>query len=291
MPSIRLHDPDRPIPVLMYHAIGEPSCEREASYTVTPALFRRHLALLDREGWSSIGIDALVDSLRTGQSLPSRAVAITIDDGFACLHEHLGEALEHGLRCTAYVVSGALDRMARFDRDLGIRGRPMLSRSQLRELSDAGLQVGSHTVNHPDLRTLTDTALNNELNRSRQVLEQLLGRPVESFAYPRGRFDRRVRQAVMDAGYRSACCTLGGLNPAGTDVFLIRRIQAGMHLDEQALRVALRRGAGTAARVRRVMRDLAIPVIAALQGRDPLDLMLQPLMPRRRLTDAGPATH
>lgn len=281
----RLAHPHRgvsPVPVLMYHAIGEPSCEREASYTVTPALFRRHRTVLEQDGWTTIGIDALVASLRSGVRLPARTVVITFDDGFACLHEQLGEALEQGLKATAYVVSGSLDRMARFDRDLGIRARPMVSTAQLRELATIGLEIGSHTVNHPDLRCLTDSALDNELRRSKKDLEQILGQAVSSFAYPRGRFDRRVRQAVMDTGYVSACCTLEGLNHADTDAFLIRRIQAGLHLDEQALRLSLRHGASGMARLRRTLRDHAVPVIAALQGRDPLDLMLQPLMPQKR---------
>ena len=277
-PRLAEHHPDSaPVPVLMYHAIGEPSCAHEAGYTVTPALFRRHLAVLAQDGWTTLGVDALVDALRKGVRLPRRTVALTFDDGFACLYEQLAESFARGLKATAYIVSGSLDRMARFDRDLGIRARPMLSISQLRELSDAGLEIGSHTVNHPDLRSLTDSALDNELHRSKQDLEQILGRRVNSFAYPRGRFDRRVRQAVMDAGYLTACCTMVGLNHARTDAFLIRRIQAGLHLDEQALRQALRHGSGGMTRMKRAMRDYAVPVIAALQGRDPLDLMLQPL--------------
>jgi peptidoglycan/xylan/chitin deacetylase (PgdA/CDA1 family) len=267
----------KPIPVLMYHAFGAPSCALEASYTVTPGLFQRHLELLRAEGWTTLGIEALTECLRQGRPLPQRTVGITIDDGFACIHEHLGPELERGLKATAYVVSGSLDAMARFDRDLGIRARPMLSRVQLRELSDAGLEVGSHTVNHPDLRMLADAALENELVRSKNELEQLLGTATTSFAYPRGRFDRRVRQAVADAGYLSACCTLGGLNNTRTDALLIRRIQMGMHLDEPALLQALRQGGPLSSRIRRKLRQTAVPWIAALQGRDPLDLMASPL--------------
>lgn len=271
----------------MYHAIGKPNCTLEATYTVTPDLFRRHLAVLRDEGWVTLGIDTLTARIRQGVLLPERTVGITVDDGFACLHEHLGPELGNGLSATAYVVTGSLDAMARFDRDLGIRARPMLSRMQLRELSDAGLEIGSHTVNHPDLRTLSDAALANELARSRQDLEQLLGRAITSFAYPRGRFDRRVRQAVVDAGYQTACCTLGGLNDARTDAFLIRRIQAGVQLSESALRTALRQGGAKASQMRGNLRQWAIPVIAALQGRDPLDLMTEPLSLRAPLRSPG----
>lgn len=266
-----------PIPVLMYHAFGEPTCALEASYTVTADLFRRHLALLRTQGWTTLGIEAMTQCIRAGRTLPPRTVGMTVDDGFSCIHEQMGPELERGLRATAYVVSGSLDAMARFDRDLGIRARPMLARAQLRELAEAGLEVGSHTVNHPDLRTLTDAALENELIRSKNDLEHLLGVAVTTFAYPRGRFDRRVHQAVADAGYLSACCTLGGLNDTRTDALLIRRIQVGMHIDETALSQALKHGARLSSRIRSRLRQSAIPLIAALQGRDPLDLMANPL--------------
>jgi peptidoglycan/xylan/chitin deacetylase (PgdA/CDA1 family) len=272
---------DHPIPpfaVLMYHAIGQPSCGHEAHYTTPPSQFEAQMRLLRDEGWTTSALGPLLERIRRNQPIPQRTVAITFDDGFACLVDQVGPWLEAGLQATAYVVSGAMDRMARFDTDLGIRARPMISSSALRELCDRGLlEVGSHTINHPDLRRLSDSALANELHGSRQKLEQWLGRSVTSFAYPRGRFDRRVRQAVIDAGYQSACATLAGLNRADTDAFLIRRIQVGQFLTPQALRLALSHGGDWRTRWRRSVRDRCVMVAAAWQGRDPLDLMLQPL--------------
>jgi peptidoglycan/xylan/chitin deacetylase (PgdA/CDA1 family) len=268
-----------PFPVLMYHAIATPSSRREAGYTVPVAQFDAQMRMLRDEGWTTSAIGPLIDRIQRQEALPTRTVGITFDDGFACLADHVGPWLEAGLQATAYIVSGALDRMARFDLDLGIRPRPILSSAALRDLSRAGLEVGSHTIHHLDLRTLSDAALRNELEGSRNRLEQWLGRAVTGMAYPRGRFDRRVRQAVIDAGYLSACATLPGLNRASTDRFLLRRAQMGMDMSPKAFRQALTHGGSRAIRVRCSVREQRMRWVAAWQGRDPLDLMLHPPEP------------
>lgn len=276
--------PFKPFPILMYHAIGTPSCAREAAYTVPLAQFNEQMRLLRDEGWATSAIGPLIERIRRQQALPPRTVGITFDDGFACLADHVGPWLEAGLQATAYIVGGALDRMARFDLDLGVRARPMLSSAALRELSEAGLEVGSHTLHHLDLRTLSDSALRNEMEGSRDRLQQWLGRAVTGMAYPRGRFDRRVRQAAIDAGYRSACATLPGLNRASTDVFLLRRAQMGMDMSTGALRQALVHGGDRMVRWRCAVREHRMLWVAAWQGRDPLDLVLRPPEPGLRRT-------
>jgi peptidoglycan/xylan/chitin deacetylase (PgdA/CDA1 family) len=75
---------------------------------------------------------------------------------------------------------------------------------QLRELSAAGWEVGSHTCSHPRLSRLGDTEVATELERSREVCEEHVGEPCESLAYPYGDFDARVVRAAAAAGYRFA---------------------------------------------------------------------------------------
>jgi peptidoglycan/xylan/chitin deacetylase (PgdA/CDA1 family) len=80
-----------------------------------------------------------------------------------------------------------------------------VDRAELLELAQRDLEIGAHSVDHADLRTLEDAAALDQLRRSRETLEDLLGRPVTTMAYPFGSFDARTMAAAGEAGYRTAC--------------------------------------------------------------------------------------
>ena len=71
--------------------------------------------------------------------------------------------------------------------------------AQLREVAEAGVEIGAHSVTHPDLRTLDGARLGEEVSACRKALEDGLGRPVSTFAYPFGFYDGRVKNAVREA--------------------------------------------------------------------------------------------
>jgi peptidoglycan/xylan/chitin deacetylase (PgdA/CDA1 family) len=79
-----------------------------------------------------------------------------------------------------------------------------MSWSDLRSLSTAGWEIGSHTSTHPDLTTLDDAALDRELTSSRALCEEELAEPCKTLAYPFSAHDRRVRERARAAGYEAA---------------------------------------------------------------------------------------
>lgn len=98
--------------------------------------------------------------------------------------------------------------MADYDLDTLSLTDDYLSVEQLVELDAHPLiTIGAHTVSHPDLRYTTDAELRNELVIGRERLEQWLGHPVTTLAYPFGDTDPRVRRATAEAGYRTAYVT------------------------------------------------------------------------------------
>jgi len=97
---------------------------------------------------------------------------------------------------------------------------------QIREMAAAGVDIGSHTVTHPILPNVGDQQLARELSDSRARLEQELGRAVTSFCYPNGDYNRRVRNAAADAGYRIAVTTEHGLKDRANDPLALRRVNA-----------------------------------------------------------------
>ena len=94
---------------------------------------------------------------------------------------------------------------------------------QLASLDPEILEVGSHTVFHPNLDRVAEQDLEGEVLASRQRMEQNIGRPVRHFCYPCGAFTPTVQSHVQEAGYLTATSTLPGLNDAGTDRFALRR--------------------------------------------------------------------
>jgi len=97
-----------------------------------------------------------------------------------------------GLPATLYATTGALGQ-----------GTTM-SAAQLRSLDEAGFEIGAHTVSHPVLSDLHGEELAREVTDCKRTLEDILGREVASFAYPKGRGNREVARALAAAGYRHA---------------------------------------------------------------------------------------
>ncbi|MCB9897828.1 MAG: polysaccharide deacetylase family protein [Planctomycetes bacterium] len=130
---------------------------------------------------------------------------------------------------------------------LGGPARPawdgMMTWDDLRALSAAGHEIGSHSVTHPLLPRCDDARLADEVAGSRDVLERRLDAPVRSFCYPNGDRDARTREAVAEAGYAQAVTTRPGRNRPGADPFDLRRF------DLQGAHVASRRGTFSDARL------------------------------------------
>jgi peptidoglycan/xylan/chitin deacetylase (PgdA/CDA1 family) len=157
-------------------------------------------------------ITALAAALRGEQALPERPVAVTFDDGYSDTYEAVEALCEQGLTATIYVTAGRI----------GDEGR--LSAEQIEALAAAeDVEIGAHGIGHHPLDEVTDSELRDEIGGSRHLLEQLTGHGVRSFAYPHGAYDRRVRAAVIRAGYSSAAAVKNAVSHPDDDPFAIAR--------------------------------------------------------------------
>jgi peptidoglycan/xylan/chitin deacetylase (PgdA/CDA1 family) len=100
----------------------------------------------------------------------------------------------------------------------------MLTWQDVIELSRNGIEIGAHTVNHPLLTYEKDTTVDRELRLSKQILEEKIGKPIRTFAYPNGDCDGRIRHSVEQAGYEYAFTTQAGWHGKGEDRLTISRI-------------------------------------------------------------------
>jgi peptidoglycan/xylan/chitin deacetylase (PgdA/CDA1 family) len=204
-----------PVPILVYHSVCDDPPGWIAPFTVRPALFARHLDMVVRSGRQALTVSQYTDGLRGLAPLPARPVLITVDDGFA---DFAGSALpllaERELPSTLYVTTGALgDRRSRNGGHPGgaapggsvLPPADMLRAAELPRLEATGVEIGAHSHTHRQLDLLPRREAAAELARSRELLAQLLGHPIRSFAYPHGYWRAQVRRLVGETGFDSAC--------------------------------------------------------------------------------------
>ena len=205
--------------ILVYHVFDDDDRSSDWPYAVSRKLFRSHLALLANEGWTTVRVTDIADHA----ALKARSVAITFDDGYADNFAAFEELEKRRMVASWFVLSDFVGSTSTWDRP-ALLPKPLLTADQLQEMDAAGMEIGSHGSSHRDLTRLDDSELNAEIAMSKVVLEGIVGRTVRSFAYPYGRYDDRVVEAVRRAGYESACTTGSGWALTGMDLYRLRRI-------------------------------------------------------------------
>jgi peptidoglycan/xylan/chitin deacetylase (PgdA/CDA1 family) len=212
------------IPILMYHSVSTVREGALAPYTLTPEIFEAHLAHLVGAGYRSYTVSGLLDALAAG-TLHEKSVAVTFDDGLADFHEHARPLLvQYGVASTLYVPTADIGGRVGWLRKHRADRRPMLTPEQLRDVHAHGVECGAHSHSHPQLDQMRADAATAEVRRSRDVLEDLLGTRVDSFAYPFGYHRRATRNVVRAAGFRSACAVAHLVAGESLDPFALPRL-------------------------------------------------------------------
>lgn len=195
------------INILMYHQIGrfEPMQAHRSTYC-DHRRFASQMGYLKRFGYRVISLPEALACLRGDRPLPARAVVLTFDDGYENFYEYAWPVLRrHDFPAMVYLIAGMLGQPSSWFAADGRDTPPLMTAARVRQLRAEGVDFGAHSVSHVRLAQQQDTRrIRDEVFRSKAMLEDVLGEPVEHFCYPYGSHDRRVVDAVADAGYRSA---------------------------------------------------------------------------------------
>jgi len=205
------------IPILMYHHLLdlEPDASEDLlSYSESPGDFAAQMAYLADQGYHTIHFSDLLAYFNEGRPLPEKPVIITFDDGWADCYTIAYPILQqHGMTATFFIPSNWIENV-----------EGTLTWAQIQEMSQGGIEFGSHSVTHPYLTTSEPDALAWELEYSKQTLEERLGKPVTALAYPFGLYDQTVIEAVQKAGYTSAVTIDPGQWVSEENLFTLKRI-------------------------------------------------------------------
>jgi peptidoglycan/xylan/chitin deacetylase (PgdA/CDA1 family) len=199
---------------LMYHELevsGRPLCQSEAGYrryVLAADEFRFQVRWLQKAGWRGLSVGEAL----AGPAAVNRVV-ITFDDG--CETDLLVAApilQEAGFGATFYVTVGFLGRLGYMDA------------AQLRELSAQGFEIGCHSMTHAYLNDLAEGGKRREIVEAKVKLEDIVGKAVEHFSCPGGRWDAGVQRMAREAGYRSVANSRPQTNSSATDPFALGRV-------------------------------------------------------------------
>jgi peptidoglycan/xylan/chitin deacetylase (PgdA/CDA1 family) len=226
--------------VLMYHRVCADDEALPSDFVVTASTFRRQLRWLAEHGcWTP----RLSEVLRAGglaPRRPGRPVLLTLDDGYGDTLAHAVPALrEAGFTASLFPVLDLERRTNHWDDAPALRGAPLLSARALREVEDAGLELGSHGLRHRRLTRCDDAELGEELARSREVLASIAACPLPVLAYPYGDVDERVKRAARAAGYEAALAVNSGPLELRADPWEIRRQRVANRSSDAYLGVLL----------------------------------------------------
>jgi peptidoglycan/xylan/chitin deacetylase (PgdA/CDA1 family) len=233
----------RCLPVLMYHSVAdqpEPGVRGYYQTTTRPDAFARQMARLKAEGFQGVDLSAGLTWLHSGSEIGNtKLVAITFDDGFRNFHTSAAPVLmQAGFTATMFLPTAFIGQTRRCFKTV-----ECLTWPEVRELRRAGMQFGSHTVNHPRLVELAGPQIEAELRDSKTEMENQLGEPVTTFAYPYAfpqsdrRFCEAFRQLLATAGYDCCVTTEIGRVRSGDDVYGLKRLPVNS-LDDDALLLA-----------------------------------------------------
>jgi len=187
--------------VFMYHSVA-PYDEDPCEVTITPERFEQHMRWLRGRRLRGVSMAELLDARAEGRG--HGLVGLTFDDGYEDFVTYAMPILQQfGFTATVFVLAGRLGGEDEWNSPSPAKA--LLTADQVRQVAEAGMEIGSHGLVHLKLPETDDGQLNAETVGSRAILEELVGQPVRGFCYPWGRLDGRVVKATQAAGYDYAC--------------------------------------------------------------------------------------
>lgn len=157
-------------------------------------------------------------------------VIFTFDDGFDNFKEKAFPVImKHNIKTIIFVTVGFIEGSVNSE-VFSVKGFDVkpLSWAQIREISDSGIEIGSHTISHPNLLNIGKKAANAEIVDSKKMIEDKIGKEVKYFAYPYGgknAFNNHIKDMVKKSGYKKAYTNIMGFNTKNNDSFELRRIR------------------------------------------------------------------
>ncbi|MBI4000044.1 MAG: polysaccharide deacetylase family protein [Candidatus Omnitrophica bacterium] len=205
------------LPILNYHGVekntGEYTWQEvEKPYVLSLTTFEKQLDYLSENGFTTLFSNQISEWVE-GVKGYEHPLVLTFDDGHLSHYEHVAPLLKRkGFKGIFFISAGLVGQ------------NQLMNWAQLKEMVRDGFEIGSHGFRHIPLSNLTHHELWKELQKSKKVLEDQLGIEVKVFSVPRGFYQLRVREVIMELGFRLLFTSRFDVNKRGEDPWRLNRI-------------------------------------------------------------------
>lgn len=187
--EIKLINDNRGVPVICYHAVTDDQSKKN-SIVIPKDKFKEQLKTIKDYGYITLTMSELNAYLFEDKPIPEKSVVITFDDGYRDNYVNAFPILkELNMKASIFVIGSYVNK------DLYLTG------DEIKEMSDYGIDIESHTFSHKGLPTMSYDEQLKELKKSKEVIEKLTQKKVISIAYPEGKYNENTKKAVSNAGY------------------------------------------------------------------------------------------
>lgn len=215
------------VPILCYHQIRDwqaSDSKQAKDYIVPTDRFREQIKMLADSGYHTILPDQLIAYLTTGAALPEKPVMITFDDTNLDQYTNaLPELEKYGFKGVFFIMTVSLNRPR------------YMTREQVKELSEKGHAIGSHTWDHHNTKKFEGQDWVTQVEKPKTTLEEITGQPVTYFAYPFGLWNQQAIPELKNKGVTAAFQLASKQRDEQDPLYTIRRIIASGYWDADRL--------------------------------------------------------
>ncbi|MEI7578468.1 MAG: polysaccharide deacetylase family protein [bacterium] len=206
------------IPVLTYHHVAPiPDQQNMQAYYVTPVMFEKQLQYLKEKNYRTLTTREFLEQVKSGQNPSQKSIVLTFDDGAKNNYDNAFPLLKkYGFVGVFYIPTN----------------KTGITQTQLKEMADAGMEIGSHSKTHPDLSKISDDAkLTDEIINSRGMLQSWTGQDIYSIAYPGCTANSLNISYVTKAGYQVGFSCGKVIDHKYSQRYVLSRIHVYSNLD------------------------------------------------------------
>ncbi len=218
------------LPILMYHGVVDDFQSNpeigNSPYYITTSQFEAQMRYLYENGYRTLPLSQLRDFLHKvctcDEQVRDKFIIITFDDGYQNNYFHALPVLKkYSFAANFFVIVSRIGT------------NNYLNWEQLKQMTDEGMEIHSHTLNHLPLETLSFADVEKELHLSKEILEQRLNRTVAFISYPHGSYNKKIIEVARKAGYIGGCTSEIAFFNSNSDPFEIGRLDIRREYDTE----------------------------------------------------------